>query len=102
MRAKRNERQKKIETKSRSPDLKIEVDFPDLNETARSNLEDILNGKAIGRNICHVQYDRDLNEKTVYSGRLENSRRRQEEVMLLPIGIQFWVKPTMKTQLIMT
>jgi len=45
---------KKIETKLRSPEMTLDVDFPDLDASAKKDLEDTLNGKVVGRDICHT------------------------------------------------
>ena len=38
---------KKIETKLRIPEMKPDVDFPDLDASAKKDLKDILNGKLV-------------------------------------------------------
>ena len=56
---KETSQRKKIEKTLKSTSLDIDRDFPDLEEHACSDLQDILSGKAVGRDICHVWIDRE-------------------------------------------
>ena len=61
----------KLEKRLKSHDLDIYVDFPELEESIQKGVRDILDGKIIGRRICHVWYDDDSQTKTVYNGKVE-------------------------------
>ena len=73
---KETSQRKKIEKTLKSTILDIDRDFPDLEEHARSDLQDILSGKAVGRDICHVWIDRESREKTMYNGRMEKMKKK--------------------------
>ena len=60
----------------KSTSLDIDRDFPDLEEHACSDLQDILSGKAVGRDICHVWIDRESREKSTYNSRIEKMKKK--------------------------
>ncbi|KAK6183204.1 hypothetical protein SNE40_010731 [Patella caerulea] len=89
---KKQERNKKdLEKKLMATDITdINTEFPDLEETCVVNLTDILSGKVVGRDICHMWYDNDTQEKTVYSGRIEKLKKKQGQIYYYRIG--YWEK----------
>ena len=56
---------KEVGRKIKSLELNIKQDFLELDCNAVSDLKLILSGKAISRNICHVWYDCDTQDKCV-------------------------------------
>ena len=66
----------KVEKQLKSPDLNIARDFPDLEERVQHDLADILHGKVVGRNICHVWYSRESRQKTIYNGKVEKLKKK--------------------------
>lgn len=60
----------------------IESEFPELEKNSISAVTDILSGALVGRNICHVWFNSDSGEKTVYSGRVKKlKKKRKKELM---------------------
>nr|XP_047140973.1 uncharacterized protein LOC124816023 [Hydra vulgaris] len=50
--------------------LQVKQLFPDLENNEAADIEDILNGDAVGRSICHMWYDADTKSQDMYYGRL--------------------------------
>lgn len=60
----------KLEAKlKKSTDLA--ADFPEMETDTREIVQDILGGKIVGRKICHVRYNEEVQEKTIYYGKVE-------------------------------
>ena len=57
----------------------IEKVFPDLESKDINDLSDILFGSAVGRNICHIWYDADLNNQVKYSGMIGKLKRNNKD-----------------------
>lgn len=54
------------------------LDFPDVDdESMKQTAEDILGGKIVGRNICHVWFDEETKEDTVYSGHVDKFLKKK-------------------------
>ena len=89
---KKQERHRKdLEKKLKSVDVAdIATAFPDLEEDRVQNLGDILGGRVVGRSICHVWYDEESREETVYSGKIEKLKKRQGQANIYRIG--YWAK----------
>ena len=69
---------KDIEKKLKSVDVgDIATQFPELEENSVTDLAGILTGDVVGRNICHVWYNADTRDKTVYSGMIEKLKKRK-------------------------
>ncbi len=64
-----------IQRDGTSSDLEIARDFPLMEEEAQADLADILPGKVVGRQICHVGYNRELRQKTMYNGKIEKRKK---------------------------
>ena len=63
---------KKMEKKLKTVKTQdLSTHFPELDPKKLDGLSDLLDGKFIGRDICHIWYDRDTQENTVYHGRVE-------------------------------
>lgn len=67
----RNKVEKKLKACDGTLALADNVAFPDLQETVSQVVSDILSGKIVGRQICHVWYDSDKQDKTMYFGKVE-------------------------------
>ena len=50
---------------------KLDEEFGDVEGHIKTAMADILTGKAVGHQICHVWYDSDTQQRTVYQGKLE-------------------------------
>ena len=88
---KQERHRKDLEKKLKSVDLAdIASAFPDLEDSCVRDLGDILGGKVVGHNICHVWYEEETREKTVYSGKIEKLKKRQGQAHLYRIG--YWGK----------
>ena len=49
--------------------------FPNLENDEAADVEDILIGNVVGRNICHMWYDIGTNNQEVYLGRLNGIKK---------------------------
>ena len=47
-----------------------------MDEETKQGVQDILAGKVVGRRICHVWYDVDSQEKTLYNGKIEKHLKK--------------------------
>ena len=50
--------------------------FSYVEETAQTDLADILAGKAVGRQICHICYNRELRRKMMYNGKVQKLKKK--------------------------
>ena len=66
----------KVEKQLRSSEMNVERDFSHLEESAQSDLADILAGKVVGRRICHIWYNREMRSKTMYNGKVEKLKKK--------------------------
>ena len=66
----------KVEKQLRSSEMNVVRDFSHLEETAQSDLADILAGKVVGRRICHIWYNREMRSKTMYNGKVEKLKKK--------------------------
>ncbi|KAK6185670.1 hypothetical protein SNE40_007851 [Patella caerulea] len=51
--------------------IKEQIEFEDLDESVLQSVNDILAGKIVGHYMCHLWYDEDSLEKTVYHAKVE-------------------------------
>ena len=65
----------KVESKFKNSDVDVSREFPDLDEETKQGVQDILAGKVVGRRICHVWYDVDSQEKTLYNEKIKGTWR---------------------------
>lgn len=72
----------KIETKLRKPVLDLSTEFPEMDEETRERTKDILSGR-IGLKICHIWFDAETLEKTVYNGKVEKFLKRSGGVYVI-------------------
>lgn len=59
----------------------IEKEFPELEDSV--NLVSILNGTVVGRDICHVWYDSETQDKIIYCGRIEKLKRKNGNIYVI-------------------
>ncbi len=84
-----------MEKKLKDPKRDISTEFHDLSQRMQQGIEDILEGKVVGRQIFHIWYDEELSQQAVYQG-----VAKMVAPMLFVTGIQMRRKHTM-TELIM-
>nr|XP_047134169.1 uncharacterized protein LOC124812119 [Hydra vulgaris] len=60
---------KDLVSANESQPQQIRILFPDLENNKAADIEDILFGDVIGRNICHMWYDSVTNTQEIYYGR---------------------------------
>ncbi|CAM4599737.1 unnamed protein product [Leuciscus chuanchicus] len=56
---------KKLEAKLKKPNLDLSIEFPDMDEDCRFNVDEIVGGKVVGRRICHIWFDKDSKSETI-------------------------------------
>ena len=64
--------------------------FPDLGHNITAMLIDILNGRVVGRTLCHTWYNEALVKKTIWSGKVEKVKRRSGNINLYRIA--YWTE----------
>ena len=84
-----DQNRKALEKKIKSTKIEdIGTVFPQLDEAGVDVVVTIMNGKIVGRNICHVWYDEELQSKTVYSGKIEQFIQKKRQPHKYRIG--YW------------
>ena len=78
MQKKQTLQRSKIEKKLRSPNFKISADteFGHIDPENQKSVQDILDGKVVGRQICHIWYDEDTESKTLFNGKIEKLKKK--------------------------
>ena len=69
--------EKKLEAIQPLTESGLEEEFPDMDAGMLEETMDILQGKVVGRNICHYWFDTETQEKTLYYGRVEKLRKNR-------------------------
>ncbi|XP_047137209.1 uncharacterized protein LOC124813769 [Hydra vulgaris] len=64
----------------------IKILFPDLENNEAADIEDIIFGDVIGRNICHMWYDSVTNTQEIYYGRILRLKKNNIGVYI----ISYW------------
>jgi hypothetical protein len=66
---------KKLEKKLKTIDLtKISEELPDVSDIKQEQIRELLEGKAVGSNICHVWWED--GKKILYFGRIEKMKAK--------------------------
>lgn len=68
---------KKLEAKLKKPNFDLSIEFPEMDEDCRFNVDEIVGGKVVGRRICHIWFDKDTKSETMYYGQIDKYLKKQ-------------------------
>ena len=66
----------KLEARLKQTGVDLATEFPVMEVNTRQQVQGILDGKIVGHRICHIWYDQENQEKTVYFGKIEKVLKR--------------------------
>ena len=52
------------------------MEFSELEESDQQCLQEILSGKVVGRQVCHIWYESDTESRVFYNGIIEKLKRK--------------------------